>query len=145
MMTDRLRSEADAIAARGRVSFADVRRLQRDLLPDGVSSRDEAEILISLDHAVSRADRSWTDFFVTSLVDFVVWAERPTGIVNEEAATWLSDRLDSDTMTPRGRALIRAIVAEAERVHERLAEHGEDEAAEIVVTVDAASPVAAAA
>ena len=31
-----------------RIGFGDLRRLQRDILPDGITSREEAEILIAL-------------------------------------------------------------------------------------------------
>jgi hypothetical protein len=121
MTTARLTDAAAEILARGRITFADVRRLQRDLLPNGVSNREEAEILIQLDRQTTQSARSWADFFVVTLVDYVVWSERPTGIVNEEAASWLSDALDQPTQTRTARRLIAAIVSEAERVHERLA------------------------
>ncbi len=97
-----------------------MRRLERDILPHGVTYREAAEILIQLDRAVSRADRTWNDWFVVVMVDYVVWSERPTAIVNEEAALRLSPALEQPVPTPNGRRLVRAIVSEAERVHERL-------------------------
>jgi hypothetical protein len=121
-MTEPLRQIAAEIEARGRICFADVRRLERDILPDGVSSREEAEVLIALDRVAGRADRSWAEWFVAAMVDFVVWSERPTGVVNEEAAQWLSDALDVPTPTRNARRLVNAIVAEAERCHESLVE-----------------------
>jgi hypothetical protein len=121
MNHDRLRDVAAEIESRGRVNFADVKRLERDLLPDGVTCREEAEILIRLDRSVTRSDRAWGAWFVAVLVDYVVWSERPTGIVNEDAATWLSDALDVPSPTRNARRLVDAIVAEALRVHERLA------------------------
>lgn len=120
MNQDRLHDAAAEIEGRGRIQFGDVKRLERDVLPDGVTCREEAEILIRLDRAVSRTDRAWGAWFVAVLVDYVVWSERPTGIVNEEAATWLSDALDVPAPTRNARRLVDAIVAEALRVHERL-------------------------
>ena len=38
---------AEADAPR-RISFGDVKRLQRDILPDGISSREDAELLLTL-------------------------------------------------------------------------------------------------
>ena len=38
----------------------------------------EAEFLIRLDRVASRADRSWNEWFVAVMVDYVVWSERPT-------------------------------------------------------------------
>lgn len=121
MNQERLREVAAEIESRGRIQFGDVRRLERDVLPDGVTCREEAEILIRLDRAVSRTDRAWGAWFVAVMVDYVVWSERPTGIVNEEAAIWLSEALDVPAPTRNARRLIDAIVAEALRVHERLA------------------------
>jgi hypothetical protein len=37
----------------GRINFGDVKRLQRDILPDGISSREEAELLLTLDRIVA--------------------------------------------------------------------------------------------
>ena len=47
-----------------RISFGDLRRLQRDILPDRITTREEAEILLALDRSVDRADRSWRDYLV---------------------------------------------------------------------------------
>ena len=35
-----------------RISFGDLRRLQRDILPDRITTREEAEILLALDRSV---------------------------------------------------------------------------------------------
>lgn len=116
----RLNDIAAEIERRGRIGFGDVRRLERDILPHGVTCREEAEILIRLDRVASRADRSWNEWFVSVMVDYVVWSERPTAIVNEAAAVWLSVALEEPVPTRNGGRLVRAIVSEAERVHERL-------------------------
>jgi hypothetical protein len=144
MDTDRLRQAADDIIGRGRIAFADVRRLRRDILPDGISSREEAEILIRLDQDTSRSDRAWTEFFVSELVDFVVWAERPTGIVDEEAAKWLSDALERGRATRSCRALVHAIVREAERVHESLSAGAPCDVEILAVPAEQAAAVLAA-
>src|SRR5436190_1144937 len=90
----RLNDMADEIRVRGRIGFGDVRRLERDILPHGVNCREEAEILIRLDRETARADRAWNEWFVAVMVDYVVWSERPTAIVNEQAAMWLSAALE---------------------------------------------------
>ncbi len=44
----------------GRIRSGDVKRLQRDLLPDGISSRAEAELLLRLDQTVrDEGDQRW--------------------------------------------------------------------------------------
>jgi hypothetical protein len=104
---------------KGRISFGDVRRLQRDVLPDGVSSREEVELLLALDRAATRTDRSWTEWLVPAIVDFVVWGERPTGLVEADAASWLTGVLGAGgTPTKAARLIAREIAREAERVDE---------------------------
>ena len=102
----------DKILAKARISFGDVRRLKRDILPDGIASRGQAEALLALDRAVAKADAAWERWLVTTIVDFVVWAERPTGIVDEDTALWLAAALRSHAGTragKRGRLIAREI------------------------------------
>jgi hypothetical protein len=120
-------------AARNRITFGDVRRLQRNVLPDGVSTREEAELLIRLDGRVARADEAWIDWLVAAVVDFAVWGERPTGAVEGEAAEWLKGLLAAtDTPTKAARRIAREIRREADRVAEPMvsfaAEAAEDDA-----------------
>jgi hypothetical protein len=117
-MTKNLLSEfAGKILQKNRISFGDVQRLQRDILPDGLTSREEAEILIGLDRGVAKADGAWGRWLVATLVDFVVWGERPTGIVDEDTARWLAAALEGsagEAGSKRARLIARAIVEEAQ-------------------------------
>jgi hypothetical protein len=97
----------------GRIGFGDVQRLQRNILPDGIGTRQEAELLIELDRHVSRADDAWSSFLVATLVEFVVWAERPTGVVNEDTARWLAAILSAAPATKTARRIAREVVEEA--------------------------------
>ena len=63
-----------------RITFGDVRRLQRDYLPHGVTSRADAEVLLRLDGMIERADRAWTDWLVAAAFDFAVPIRRKPGI-----------------------------------------------------------------
>src|SRR5215203_5582152 len=83
MINSSLQTFANKVQEAGCIRFGDVKRLQRDILPDSISSREEAELLLSLEQTVGRADRAFGDWLVAMMVDFVVWAERPTGIVDE--------------------------------------------------------------
>ena len=85
MINSSLQAFADQALKARRISFGDVKRLQRDILPDGISSRAQAELLLTLDQTVSRADRAFADWLVAMMVDFVVWGVRPTGSVDAEA------------------------------------------------------------
>ena len=83
-------------AARGRITFGDVRRFQRDYLPGGIATCDQAEMLIRLDTAVRRADRAWAPWLVAAILDFAARSD-------QGAATSTSD----------ARELLRAVLAVA--------------------------------
>ena len=74
-MNDSLQDFAAGIEAKSRITFGDVRRLQRDHLPSGLSTFEEARILLQLDANVSRSDRAWFQWLVTTIVDFAVPSE----------------------------------------------------------------------
>lgn len=76
-----------------RIREQDVRLLQREILKDGIASREEADVLIALDRAIETADPAWAKYLVGAVVDFVVWASRPTGIVDGDKARWLTASL----------------------------------------------------
>jgi hypothetical protein len=129
MTNNALREFVSKATDRSRVNFGDVRRLQRKILPDGVMAREEAELLIALDRSVAKADPSWTEYLVATIVDFVVWVERPTGFVDDETALWLAEALSAGgAMTRTARLIAREIAREAQVGDDTGAE---DEAAEI--------------
>ena len=131
------------IGAKNRITFGDVRRLQRTVLPNGLSSRDEAELLLRLDRQIARADAAWADWLVSSIVDFVVWSERPTGVVEGAAALWLRSVLTATgTPTKAGRRIAREIRREAERVEEPMASFMPEEDIGDAALQSASSPVA---
>jgi hypothetical protein len=57
-----LREFATKALETNRIGFADLRRLQRDMLPQRIATTDEAEMLLAIDGALARADRDWTDY-----------------------------------------------------------------------------------
>src|SRR4051795_5956143 len=114
MINSSLQAFANNVQKAGRISFGDVKRLQRDILPDGISSRAEAELLLTLEQTVSRADRAFADWLVAMMVDFVVWGLRPTGSVDAQTAAWLTPFLASQRATKTMRRLARELAAEAD-------------------------------
>jgi hypothetical protein len=105
------------VRSKNRISFGDVQRLQRNVMPDGIGSREDAELLIELDREMARTDRAWDRWLVASIVDFVVWAERPTGVVDEDTASWLAAALtgpESTRPTKTARLIAREIAEEAQ-------------------------------
>ena len=111
---------ATKVAAKNRISFGDVRRLQRDILGHGIGSREEAELLIGLDRSVGRADPAWAEWLVPALVDFVVWGNGSAGCVEGETAGWLVAVLSSEPPAKTARRILREIIREAESVDETL-------------------------
>ena len=115
MINSSLQAFASNVQKAGRISFGDVKRLQRDILPNGISSRAEAELLLTLDQTVSRADRAFADWLVAMMVDFVVWGVRPTGSVDAQTAAWITPFLVGQRATKTMRRLARELAAEAEQ------------------------------
>ena len=76
-----------------RITFGDVRRLQRDYLPHGVASREQVEMLLQLDGMIDRADRAWADWLVAAVFDFAVFSERSVDAVESGTCDWLLDHL----------------------------------------------------
>src|SRR5262245_54656544 len=104
-------------AARSRITFGDVRRLQRDYLPGGITTCDEAEMLIRLDGSVDRADKAWADWFVTVIVDFALFGEQPIDGVECGPRQRLKDFLAATgTSTKATRRIGREIRRQADQV-----------------------------
>ena len=117
MKNTKLQEFVTNAAARSRITFGDVRRLQRDYLPGGVSSREEAEMLIRLDGMIDRADKAWADWLVATIVDFAVWSERSAGGVQSGTREWLRGYLAATgAPTKAARRIVRDIHSNAEQV-----------------------------
>ena len=63
-MSNSLREFVSKALENERILFGDIRRLQRDILPACITSRDEVEALLALDRLVERADRDWREYLV---------------------------------------------------------------------------------
>ena len=76
-----------------RITFGDVRRLQRDYLSHGLASREQVDLLLHLDGMIDRADRAWADWLVAAVFDFAVFSERSVDAVESGTCDWLLDHL----------------------------------------------------
>ncbi len=108
----------------GRIRFGDLRRLQRDILPARLTTREEAEALIALDRAVTRADPDWSNYLVGTVRDFVVWGLAPVGLIDRDKAEWLGSVLSSGGISKTARMIAREVVREACAVDEVLVAFG---------------------
>lgn len=123
MVTWALENFVDSRVRQGDISGSDVRILQRDILPHGVLTRDEADTLIALDRAITQRSAGWDEFLTQALVAYVVWTCRPTGRVDRETAEWLVRSLGAGT-GPTEAAVTAAfeIIRECDQADEVLVE-----------------------
>ena len=101
-----------------RILFGDLKRLQRDILPARITTREEAEILLFLDAAVHRADREWAVYLTATVRDFAIWGLHPAGCVDRDKAEWISTALSRAEPTRTARVILREIVHEARNIDE---------------------------
>src|SRR5215218_7448723 len=107
---------AQKVAANGRLLFADLRRLQR-ILPDGITTRAEAEVLLSLDH-LTRLDDAWGPYLAEAVARFARSGSEPPGL-NPEIETWLT-RILQATQPRTAASIVRAIGRKGREMNERL-------------------------
>ncbi|HEV7258253.1 MAG TPA: hypothetical protein VGN82_10765 [Bosea sp. (in: a-proteobacteria)] len=103
------------------ISDEDVKFLQRDILDDAVLTRDAIDVLIALDRAVPERCEAFGEYLVQLVVDFAVWQNRPTGVIDRDKAHWLVTSLSAgEGPTATARRIAFEIVREAERCDELL-------------------------
>ena len=105
------------------MSAGDIKALGGYLFETGLSSREEAELLVMADRSRNAHVEGWREFFVESITDFLVWQSRPTGIITESDADWLLACI-GDKPSITGRALLFRLLAEAHELPSRLVEAG---------------------
>jgi len=84
------------LVERRAIGPADVSRLRATVYGDAVVSREEAEWAFALDEAAAATCPEWTEFFVESVVDYVVRREAPEGYVSADTAAWLTAAIARD-------------------------------------------------
>jgi hypothetical protein len=109
MKTTSLQSFVDKRSAAGRLGFGDLRRLQRDVLPEGPRSREEVGALIALDKVLERFDDAWPGYLEAAVMGFVVSAAGPTGCLDRGTEGWLATALSS-ARPATAQAIARAVL-----------------------------------
>jgi hypothetical protein len=104
--------------ASNRLLYGDLRRLQRDVLPTGATSREEVEILLSLDW-IERVDRNWPRYLAMTVSKFVLSTADPPGVIDGGTAAWLAAAL-ADARPKTASAIVRTLTGEAHHVDEAL-------------------------
>jgi hypothetical protein len=106
-----LRVFVDRLSEAQRLGFGDLRRLQRDVLPNGPERRDNVEVLLALDMALERADRGWPEYLLETVKTFVLGSADPPGVVGPEFAGWVISALSE--IQPKTAQRIARAVSEA--------------------------------
>ena len=90
-----------------------VRRLRFELFRGDAISRDEADALFEIERTRPEC-LEWSEFFVDTILDYLLWQQRPSGVLNEPKAEWLMGQVDR-TKTLASFALLVAVLEEAHR------------------------------
>ena len=122
MHSPTLRQFDDHALESRRIRFGDLQRLRRDILPGRIASREDAEMLLSLDRSIRNADRDWGDYLVAAVRDFVIWGMEPVGAVDADKAAWLLATVSEGGLTRNGRAIFREVTREARLIDDEAAQ-----------------------
>lgn len=115
MINAPLQHFCNRMIAAGAISLEDVRELHRAVLPDGLTCREEADMLFGLDRAIPKTDAAFGEWLIASTVDFAVWGERPTGHIDADTAHWLAASIGCGRgPTATGARIAVEVVREAE-------------------------------
>jgi len=121
MMDHELREFVDRVMDRRAIDEEDVKMLQRDILADIVMTRDIVDVLIALDRAVPQSSKAYADYLVAIVVNFAVWENRPTGVIDRDKAHWLVTTLSvGEGPTELAQRIASEIVREADHCDETL-------------------------
>jgi hypothetical protein len=104
------------VMSKGQITLGDVRRLQRNYLPGGITNREELEILISLNAKLVRADRIWAQWLVSAVADFVKTRKSCKHSFEDAACKWVLHLLAASATKP-GLRIARQIRRELVRLH----------------------------
>ncbi len=89
MIKASLHAFVDRVLDAKRITEADVGALRQEVLKDGLTCREEADVLIALDRAVPDTDGAWATYLVSVVVAFVLANSRTKGSVDQDTARWL--------------------------------------------------------
>lgn len=82
-----------ALKSGATLSADDVLALRREVWPDGVVARAEAEAIFELHRHARTSGAEWGDFFIEAIADHVLNGTEPRGYVDSETAAWLTGEI----------------------------------------------------
>lgn len=116
MINEMLQEFVSEVIARSQIRYGDVRRLQRDYLPGGINDREELELLIALNAHLVRADKTWAQWLVGAVAEFVARGGIDALPLKEDTGEWIGRLLDVSS-TRLGRRIAAQVRRELERRH----------------------------
>jgi hypothetical protein len=103
------------------VSINILRNVEQVTRSRGLTCHEEVEALFTMDRYGFVSGDDWFKSAVKCVSDYMIWELRPTGHVTETDADWIIG-LIGDQPTSFGRAVLFALVREAETVPPRISE-----------------------
>ena len=127
MKESKLQDFVTYAVAKNRITFGDVRRLQRDYLPDGIFSYEDVKTLLDLDAKIERTDRAWTAWLVSAVFELTLHSKQCVAADAGCSGEWVLDLLPETAVhTEARRRITRAIRRKARRVRETASPAGAD-------------------
>jgi len=120
-MTKTLNDFAKDILEDGVIDAEEVQCIQKRIYEDNVIDREEADFLFELNDGVSGAanDPSWKELFVKALTDHVTKDIESPGVVDEDEASYLIEKIKGDNKVDDVElALLVNITSTAKECHE---------------------------
>jgi hypothetical protein len=115
MINRKVQEFVGKVITRGRINYGDVRRLQRGLSAEGITNREELEVLISLNAKLLRADKAWVQWLIATVADFVATREGCGHPIEDAASQWV-ERLLAASATNLSQKIARQIRRELARL-----------------------------
>jgi hypothetical protein len=113
-MNTKLEEFVGKVTANGQISYGEVRRLQRDYLPSGITNREELEVLIGLNARLDRADKAWAQWLVGLVAEFAIKRQVHEHPIEEGVCKWVGRLLAAPT-TAVGRRIAGQVRRELRR------------------------------
>lgn len=107
-----------AVTADGKVDADEVATIRAAFLADGKIDRAEADALFRINDAVTNADNdpSWATLFSELVAAHVLEDDATPGVVSEEEAAYLSERISGDgNVDAAERALLTLLKSKAQQ------------------------------
>lgn len=86
----------DNLKALGRIEAQHALQLRQFIYGDNIVSREDADLLFSLNDACKTKDAAFDQLYVEALTDYFVWQTEPRGYVTPDLSRYLIDQVTAD-------------------------------------------------